>query len=158
MRILIIVISICIAGCGESSDTIKDSSQDTIMGSWSTNCYLGYDDPENIWVVSEYHISEEDFDQVHNHFSNDNCTASYTGTSNPRMGGNGTYEFLNDVDTTSGIPAKWYRLTYDYSSLLDPSLRLSIQTGFYVSSDTMIEVVERDGFYYISDNPTYYLQ
>jgi hypothetical protein len=158
MKYLIVVLPLLLFGCGGGSGGSSNDVDESysIAGSWVSNCYLGYNAPENIWVISEYHFTESEVASIDTNYSDEDCTTQYTGGSNLWEGFSGSYIQLTPVSTTSGINSNWYELTYN----IDPPLEtdLIIEMGFFVNNDELSTVIENDGFYYIVLSPKYYKQ
>jgi hypothetical protein len=158
MRFFLLAMMAIISGCGESDNPPITGTTDpsVIIGSWETNCDEAMYETETIWTVSNYSITENTIDKVDSHFLDENCSTSYSGDLNPFEGYSGSYSYLGNIDTSSGLKALWLQLTVN----VDPSLEsdIIINSGFYVDNDVLYQVLESEGSYNIIYAIPYYKQ
>ena len=156
MKYIFVLISVLLTGCGGDSNPSEegDTENKSIVGTWISHCYLAYDDPEIIYSVAEFHITDTTISNIYTHYSDANCMHPYSGSQNLWGGYDGTYTLLSTVTTTSGVDADWLEITYNTDPPEDTDV--VIESGLYVNNDELSLVIEDGGFYYIVLSPKYY--
>ena len=159
---ILLIISTLLISCGGDSkpQTEESNTSDSIIGTWVSNCYQAYFDPENIWSIVDFVITDTTISNNYTNYSDENCTVPYSGSQNLWLGYDGTYTNISTVPTTSGIDAFWYELTFTGKYLNSPSTipEIVMEAGLYANNDELSLVIEDNGVYNISFTPKYYKQ
>ena len=145
-------------GCNDNKNNSSDSTpeEQNIAGIWITSCFHSFNNPEPVYSIAEYHITEDEISHIYNNYSNPECTNVYSESENLWEGYTGTYIRLGDVTTTSGIDAKWIEVTA--TPIKWETFEIVIEIGLYQNNDELRQVLEEDGMYIIAIEPNYILK
>ncbi len=137
-----------LVACSYSSNTPSDTNDEDqeIIGSWITDCYQSNSDPEPVWSIATYHITDTEITHTYTNYDDSGCTVPYSGLENLWEGYEGTYIRLNNVSTTSGVDAAWIEVTSTVVSEND----LVVEIGLYRNEDSLFPVLEDEGLYHIA--------
>ena len=159
MRFSLVFLSVAfLLGC--DSDTLPpvEDSLDynelniTPIGAWETSCIqTSFDDVEaDLWALSTYIFTSDSIVNTWEYFTDNQCSTSYTETDNLWAGFKGDYQFLQHVESSNGLKANWYEVSYTYSDI-----PITIEIGFHFEFEKMSYVTKDGDIYYISYTPTY---